>query len=316
MKGSARVLLVTLALVVLGSLMLRGFAEESKSDPTASVDNGAPRGLLLLRTWLARRGVDVIVLRAHDGEAPVPAAGRAVLIVPPPERAAWTKEEVRAHLARVQRGLVDVVVLCDEDEARQRRLGAWMDATGLRCRDVETGGPGVAVPVLPSPAARVFVRGDGRVGSEDGAAAAPLWVDEEGRTVAARVDHGAGRVVFVGSATPLANDGLAREQNAAFAWALLRGAPVVAFAEAHHRSRGREALAAAARGIGPATALFALALLVPFSLLSLVPRPGDPPRGAGRDDVPLAASSQVRALAALYARAVDRERPPRGVSRP
>ncbi|HEY4221825.1 MAG TPA: hypothetical protein VGO62_10785, partial [Myxococcota bacterium] len=62
--------------------------------------------------------------------------------------------------------------------------------------------------------------------------------------------------------------------------------------------------AAAVHGTGPITALIATVLLLVLSLLSLAPRPGDPPRSD--DDLVSgapAAEAQARALASLLLQA-------------
>ncbi len=318
---AGRRLLVTLFLVVVGALLLKGVATEGASDPRASIDNGGPRGLLALATWLAGRGIVVDAIRAHGD---LPASAPALLVVPPPEAARWREDEVAPLIARVRSGDLDVVILCDEDESKNGRLDAWRDATGLACAPGEPGDGTVGWRALGDGEASLFLRREGRVLAKEGAPALPLFVDEAGHTRAAAIALGAGRVVLFGSTTPFSNDGLAQRDDAAVFLSLVRGGRAVFFDEAHHRTRGSDALAAAAAGPGPRTAFLALLLLVPLSLLSLAPRPGDPPR-ADDDYVPLAAASQARALAALVARlptrassdigAVDRDPPGRGSSR-
>lgn len=306
-----RALLAAFFFVVVGALLLKGAAGEAASDPSASVDNGAPRGLLAARLLLERRAARVEVLRTHDA---LPSTSPALLVVPPPERARWREDEVAAALARVEAGALDVLVLCDEDDRRVRLLDAWTTALGVSCEAGDRGLPTTAVGVLPGSTETLRLRREGRVRATEDVAAVPLFVDASGATRAALVARGAGRAYVFGSTTPFANDGLALDDDAAILLRLV-GDRAVAFAEAHHVPRGRDALAAAAAGVGPRTALLALALLVVASLLALAPRPGDAPRGDELDELPLGAASQARALAALLARAgVDAPPPPEGRS--
>jgi hypothetical protein len=116
---------------------------------------------------------------------------------------------------------------------------------------------------------------------------------------------GKGTALVVGSATVIANDGIAQAENAAFLLdlaALGGGAPVVVD-QRFHVPRARTAFVSAAKkGAGPTTAAVALALLVPLSLLALAPRRGDLARTSLEDGAP-AAEAQARALAALLDRA-------------
>lgn len=325
MKTSARILLVTLVLVVAGAVFLKGYTEASTSNPTASVLNGAPRGLLGLRLFFAERQIPVERLAGFDDELPAPAGH--VLLIPPPERTAWTDPEARVLLARVEGG-EHVVVACDDEGPRTERLKALLDALGAECfrADVPIGDTALhnAAGVLPGYAWNLSVRGTGRVRPRPGHSVVPAYVVGSDALVL-RGAVGSGTVTVLGSATVLANDGLAAAENAAFALRTLSPRSPhasVLVDERHHTSRSRAAvLAAAGTGTGPLTGLAALALLVPLSLLALAPRPGDPPRPEDLLHGAPAAEAQALALASLLAvqqrraREIDRGRPRRRSSR-
>lgn len=314
-------LLVAIAVVVIlvGGALLKGFGDQTTSDPTASVDNGAPRGFLALALLLRAQGRTVDVVRTFD-EAVTPAPGDVVL-VPPPEKSAWTEREASDLLAHVNRG-AHVVIACDDEEQRNDNLKALAVAAGIECRraDVAIGDEASkrAVAALPGAPEPLSVRGTGRVRPRGGSPAFPAWSAGADAVVVKR-PLGQGSVTVLGSATIFANDGLAHDANAAFAMREL--APSISqevsadgtvtthtgrvvVDERHHRSRSRAAvLSAAAKGWGPWTALAGLALLVPLSLLMLVPRAGDAPRVEEERRGAPAAEAQARALAALLVHA-------------
>jgi hypothetical protein len=298
------VVLFTVGLMIAGAAFLKGFGDTATNDPTASVLNGAPRGLLGLHLLLAAEGQRVHRLGAFDEELPPP--GGHTILVPPPEKSAFTEVEARALLDRAAAG-DRIVVLCDDEEVRSDRLRPLVHLAGAECfrADIPIGDTALteASGVLPGYERRLYVRGTGRVRPRADAPIFAAWL-AGGDAVVLKRGVGRGSITVVGSATVLANDGLARAENAAFALDTLADAReaggAVLFDERHHRSRSRAAvLRAAAEGTGPITALLVLALLVPLSLLALVPRPGDAPRP---DDVrggAPAAEAQARALAAL-----------------
>lgn len=311
--GRVGILAVTVAVVVVGGALLRS-AGGAGGDPAASVGNGGPRGLLGLGLLLAAEGTNVEVSSRFDLE---PSAGGAratsaprVVLVPPPERTPWSETEAQQVLERVAAGH-RIVILCDEEEARTARLGALLAAVGAECfrADIAIGDDSVTTAASVFDEGTLFVRGAGRARPRPRAPLIPFFVAGT-EAVVLIGPHGAGDVVVVGSATVLANDGLAERGNAAFGLGTLAppGA-VVEVDERHHGSRASaDWWAAAGRGLGPVTALVALALLVPLSLLSLAPRPGDaPPRDDGQGAP--AALAQARALAALLDRVRDASAP-------
>lgn len=304
MRPVGPAVLASALLILVGVMVLKGSVAQDNDDPTASVMNGAPRGLLALSLLFAARGAPVQVLRSFEDPAPLDGA---LVVLPPPERSSWTDQEVGALLAWVGRG-GRALVLCDEDEARNRRLGALLEAVGATCERVDVAIGDVALSraqgTTPAFTRELSVRGAGRARPKGAAPVLPAWrVGNEDVVIKRQLGDGA--VTVVGSATVLANDGLASAGNAAFALDEQALAPVstVVFDERHHRTRNEGVWAAAfTRGSGPLTGLLALLLLVPLSLLSLAPRPGDAPSDDDDGGAP-AAAAQAAALAALLARA-------------
>ena len=302
--------LTALAVVLVGGALMQCLGDPGVSDPVASVTNGGPRGLLALRLLLASAGGErtrVDVVNSFD-EPPQIEPGDAVLVMPS-ERSAWTDAEADALADAVEQG-AHVVIACDDEQERNERLKPLLEAIagpgGVECfrADVTLGDDRVTRATGSLYSEVLFVRGSGRVRTNDTTAAFVAWtagIDD----VVIKHRYGQGSFTVLGSATVLANDGLARDGNAAFALRELVGgadatARRIVIDERHHRSRSRAAvLSAAAQGAGPITALCALVLLVPLSLLALVPRPGDAPRADEREGGAPAAEASVRALAAL-----------------
>lgn len=319
MRRPGYLIVITVVVVLIGGALLKGFGDQGTSDPVASVDNGAPRGFLGLALLLRAQGRTVDVVRTFD-ERVEPAPGDIVLVAPP-EKSGWTEAEASSLLAFVKDG-AHLVIACDDEEPRNHRLKELALAAGVECvrADVAIGDEAStkAMAALPGNPEPLFVRGTGRVRPRGAAPTFPAWTAGTD-TVVAKRPLGAGSVTIVGSATLLANDGLARDANAAFALRELAPAVVeeqrpdgtletrvgrIIVDERHHRSRSRAAVvSAAAKGWGPLTALGALALLVPLSLLMLAPRPGDAPRVEEERRGAPAAEAQARALAALLVHA-------------
>lgn len=298
MKQQGALIALALAAVLLGALLLKGVAQEPPSDPTASTDNGAPAGWLALRLLLEERGVPLHLRRTGDEPWPEDAA---LLLVPPPELAAWRDSEVADVLARVRDGRLSLLVVCDEEPLRNRRAARLLGRLGFECVP-GAGTPGVkARGTLPAYASTLFVEGSTRVRTSGDTVAVPAWVDEAGGVVVLRRRFGEGSAAVLSSATVLANDGLALEENAAFLLSLVPPGGVVVD-ESHHRVRGAEVLERAFGTTGPKVASLALLLLVPFVLLGFAPRRGDPPP-VEQGPEPFAARAQAYALAALYHRA-------------
>lgn len=298
MKGQGVLVALALAAVLVGAVLLKGVAREPPSDPTASTDNGAPAGWLALRLFLEEQEVALVVRRSAEEELP---EGHALLLVPPPEAAAWRDSEVAEVLHHVREGHLSLLVVCDEDPIRNRRAARLLGGLGVECV------PGVGEPgasargTLPAYAGALVVGGTARVRASGETVAVPAWVDEAGESVVLRRRVGSGWVTVLSSSTVLANDGLARGENAAFLLSLVPPAGVIVD-ERHHRLRGVEVLERAFDTTGPKVASLALLLLVPFVLLGFAPRRGDPPP-AEQGPEPYAARAQVHALAALYRKA-------------
>lgn len=298
MKGQGTLVALAVAAVLVGALLLKGVAREPPSDPTASMDNGAPAGWLALRLLLEERGVSLVQRRAGDEPWP---DGPALLVAPPPEAAGWRDAEAAAVLARVREGRLALLLVCDEEPLRNQRASRLFHLVGVSC--APTGKPGSSARgTLPAYAHALSVQGTGRVTAAGDTLAVPAWVDDEGAAVVLRRRVGDGVVTVLSSATVLANDGLARAENAAFFLSLVPRTGPVLFDESHHKVRGIEVLQRAFDTTGPKVASVALLLLVPFVLLGFAPRRGDPPPAEGEPE-PFAARAQARALAALYRKA-------------
>lgn len=305
MRRTGWALALSAALIFVGVLLLKGSLVQENDDPTASVVNGTPRGLLALAVLIADEQRPVTVRRSFAD--PPPPQG-ALVVVPPPERSTWSSQDANELLAHVDRG-GRVLVLCDEDDGRNQRLRALLEAIGVLCQraDVAIGDVAEtrALGTAPGFARELLVRGEGRVRAKGAVPTVPAWRAGNDDVVHKR-QIGGGAVTVVGSATVLANDGLAQAANAAFALDEVARAPLapVVFDERHHHFRDQGVwVEALGRGLGPITALLAALLLLPLSLLGLAPRPGDAPRGDGDATGAPAATAQARALAALLARA-------------
>lgn len=303
MSNTTRALLLATGIVLVGGLLLKGTSPASKADPVASVDNGAPRGWLLLRLLLEAEGKDVVVVRGagDDGAlARAPDGAGVVVLVPPPERSGFSTAEAQDLLRTAERG-GRVVVVCDPLKARRQRLNALLAPLHVSCSERDdAASPSVATSTFPGVPSPVFLRDRGRLALDDKGGIVPLLVSgavSDPVATAVVVAVGRGDVVVVGSGTVFANDGLAEEQSAAFLLWLV-GERKVVVDERHHRTRGRAVIGRAAlEGPGPLTAFAVLLSLLPLSLLAFAPRKGDFD-GDDDDDAP-AALARVRAFAAL-----------------
>lgn len=297
-----RALLVAAAVLFVGAAVLQRAGPAGRSDPIASVDNGGPRGLLLLQLAVQQAGRDVVRVDSDGALASLlPGDGAlddVVIVVPPPEQTAFTSAEGKAIKDLARRG-ARVVVLCDPDSDRRKRLRAILDETGVGCVGRTDAPP--ATIALATPAAKLLVRDGGRVSvTEEARGVLPLSTNDEGGSAGAVVVVERGELVVLGSVSALANDGLVEADNAAVLWWLLAGRSRVVVDERHHVTRGAAALQRASlEGPGPLTALLCVVLLVPLAVLALSPRRGEL---VSDDDVDVpAAVARVRGLAALLA---------------
>lgn len=295
--GPVRALGMATFVVLVGGLLLKGAAPAAHADPTATVVNGAPRGLLGLRLLLEAHGHDVDVVSAGDF------SGRGagdVVFVGPPERSGFSPAEVDDLWKAAGRG-ARIVILGDEQKARAKRIEPLLTTLGIESVKIdEATTPTLAVATMEPVPTPVVIRDRARLHFTDKVGLVPLLLtpdNSENNVAAAYKRMGRGDVVVVGSASSLSNDGIGLAQSAAFALWLV-GDRRVSFDERHHHSRGRAVvLRALLQGPGPLTAGLGLLLLVPLSLLSMTPRKGD----AGTDDVNdvAAARGRVRSLAVL-----------------
>ncbi len=309
----ASALAVAALLILAGGLLLRSAGAANDGDPTASIDNGAPRGLLAARLLLQRRGVVVEVARTltllgDDGRD----AATLLVLVPPPEQSGLTPAEVDELLSLAVRG-ARIVVLCDADEKRARRLKPLVERLGIACSvDDEASPQATATSLAPGVPTAVVLRDRARLALRDAPGFVPLAAVGDAPVVAL-TRRGRGDVVVFASASSLANDGLAEGDGAALLTWLAHGRRVLVD-ERHHTGRGRAlARRALVAGPGPIAAIVAAALLLLGSLLSLAPRRGDAP-GDDAEQQPPTTVTRVRGLAALLARdrreRHDRHEPP------
>ena len=302
-NGPLRALGLATFIVLVGGLLLKGASPAANSDPSATIDNGAPRGLLALRLLLQARGVVVDVVPGVDGASgDLSTRGRGDLIfVGPPERSGFSTPEVEELWQAATRG-ARVVIVGDEHKARSQRLEPLLTSLGIELAEFDDAvAPTTAAATMEPVPSPVFVRDRARLRLKDKGGLVPLLVvpdaTEGADVVAVVASKGEGDVVVVASASTFSNDGLGLEHSAAFALWLV-GSRRVVFDERHHKSRGRTVVARALlQGPGPLTAALCLALLVPLSLLSLAPRKGD--AAAADVDEPPTTATRVRALAVL-----------------
>jgi len=302
--GPLRALGLATFIVLVGGLLLKGATPAGSADPSATIDNGAPRGLLALRLLLDDHGRSVEVVGDVGSDALQSRGPGDLILIAPPERSAYVGPEVEELWEAARRG-ARVVIICDEHKGRNQRLGPLLTALGAECLKMdEAKAPTTAAATMEPVPSPVYVRDRARVRLKDQAGLVPLLVVDEPVTadssnvVAFVKSMGAGDVVVVASASSLSNDGLGLERSAAFAlWVV--GDRRVVVDERHHKSRGRAVVARAIlQGPGPLTAALCLLLLVPLSLLSLSPRKGDADDDDDGPDAP-AAQARVRALAVL-----------------
>lgn len=321
-RASLRVLAATVAVVLVGALLLKGLGEKGPLDRTISANNGSPYGLLAAARLSASDEVTVSQRLRFD--AALPDAG--VLVLPPPEGSYWNDLEADALLERVGTGALRLVVLCSGNPRRDARFGPLLKKLKVRCGNSEEALEDLEVrAALPGwPAALAFTE-PALVEAEEGGALFPVYENAAGAVAVGAVTVGAGTVMVVASAEPFVNDAIAAGDHAAAWLSLVDGASAVVFEEAHHTLRREEVFSEAFTGAGPRAGVLALLLLVPLSLLSLLPRPGDAPTASGAPESP-AARSQILALASMLhtARALDDDagasftpqpdRPPKGGS--
>lgn len=311
MRGTAPFALAALAVVVVGSLVLRATTGERALSPVASISNDAPRGLLVFALLLEELGRTVSARARHD--ASLDAMGEAsrdeppdVVVVPPPEAAQIARHEARALFARVDDG-ARLVVVCDDAPERNARLTALTELLGVRCapdEEVASATPKTARAAVPGlPYATLTHRGAAHVELDDDAPFAPLVVDEEGRALVASRALGRGAVRVLVSSM-IANDTIALTDNAALAQSLVDGARVVVD-EAYHRPRRAEVWRGAFVARGPIAGACALLLLLACAPLGLAHRKGDAPRARAAVRA-LSALESARARASLYGPALAR----------
>ncbi len=287
---------VAAAVIVVGLLLLKGVGSTERPPMVVAPDNGGPRGLLALATWLrGPRGLDVVV---HDDEQPHAPAGDQLVIIPPPEAQTMREDAAHAVALGLERG-AHVVVLCDEDNVRNRRLQRLFSVYGFQC----LGGDGPAADATSTVVApgslRFLVHSDLSL-SFDAAWAVP-YVFDQGQAAVATRRVGAGRLTVLSNGALVENDGLGEGQNAAYVLGLVQGRNQVVIDTSHHRLRQSRAAAAAFGRAGPMTGFLCLLLLVLCAGLMLFPRAGDPV--PGRAVAGAAPAADVYALAALYRRA-------------
>jgi hypothetical protein len=307
-----KALLAAALLLFVGAALLQYASPAGRSDPIASIRNGGPRGLLLLDLALTRLGRpplrvdgDAALLQAitDDGDG----VDSMLIVVPPPEQTAFSAAEAAALVDVARRG-ARLLVLCDPDQDRQKRLRPLLKELGVACTTIDDdGAPGLPARLATSapPGLTLLVRDGGRVTiSDEAIGVLPLTTTQDKIGVGgAIVGVGRGDIVVLGSVSSVANDGLAQADNLAVLRFLLGSRYRVVVDERHHVTRGAAAIARAVlQGPGPLTALVCALLLAPLAMLSLSPRRGELVHDDDSPDVP-AAEARVRGLAALLASA-------------
>ncbi|MFZ9886158.1 MAG: DUF4350 domain-containing protein [Myxococcota bacterium] len=299
MTSTRAPLWVAMAALLVGAVFLRDLASDPSADPTVSVDNGAPAGLLAMRLLLEERRREVLLWRDFEDERP-PLRPGSTYVVPPPSRAAWTEAEADDLVERVLGG-ERLLLLCDEQDAALSRQRELLRRFDVYCRASPSSSDAIARGTTPFFAGQVRVRGQGRASPLGTAPAVPLVIDGGGAAVVLGLSKGNGAVFAVASSTLFANDGLLVDDNAALLLALLGEGGAVVFDERHHGVRGQGAMRRAFSRTGPQVAMFALLLLVPAVLLGLAPRRGDPPAPVPSDGL-ATTGARLERLAALYER--------------
>jgi hypothetical protein len=282
MKVPAPVVAIGLAALVLlvGTALLQRGGTGGPIDLVASTTNGQPRGLLLLS--LALSPIVVTDTAALVNATTVDAIGDLVVVVPPPEHSAFSTAEGEQLRQLAERG-ARVIVACDGNVERNRRLTALLATTGVACHALPTANDAASDAVVVDELAEIGpiqLLDRGRLVIDDSALGIVTLVTQ--RTTAA--DHpvvvsvgvGAGEFVVVGSMSVFANDGLQRANNARLLERLLGNRRQIVVDERHHRTR-LSAVVGKARlqGPGPLTAALCALLLVPLGLLGLLPRRGE-----------------------------------------
>jgi len=296
--------LIAAALLLVGTALLQSTTTTVRSDPIASVDNGGPRGLLLLRLALDADHVVTVGRDAATLDAVTDPAD-TVIVVPPPEQSAFNAQETARLRDLAARG-ARVVVGCDAEPARRKRLRPLVEPSGLRCETLADTTPSSAsVDVIGIAGVRTLdVLDRGRLVLDEARAGLLPWTveDKDGRVVVASAVVGRGELVVLSSMSVFTNDGLRRADNAALLRMLVAGRGHVVVDERHHVTRF-DAVVARARlqGPGPRTAWLCALLLVPLALLSWAPRKGE--LLDDDDGRASSAADRVAGLAALLTRA-------------
>ena len=274
-----------LAVLLVIALVATFAAQKPGSDaPTPTTSNHGPRGLAVLKTWLAESGVETSEL---DG--PVPENGTVVLAAPSARE--FTADEVKALARFVESG--GTLVYLTPRTAPQPELNLWLSVIGGHIAPLNTlegiddvGGSTVKVllPVGPLQSLREF-----RVSAERGVhltAPDALEVAEYGALWWRSIGKGQ---VWVGSGPDLAeNARLELADNARF-WQRLP-APV-RFEEGHHHA------ATTATPVNLLVTMLQLAFLAALFVWANSIR-----LGPARDPLPAVEQSTmhyVRAMAAL-----------------
>lgn len=286
MKIPAPVVAIGLAALVLlvGTALLQRGGSGGPVDVVASTTNGQPRGLLLLSLLLSPTTVtDTAALTAATA-----VVDDVVVLVPPPEHSAFSAAEGEQLRAIAERG-ARVVVACDGDDDRNRRLTSLLAGTNVACRalprpeTLEAAAAVVDVTIAVdglSDVGTIELLDRGRVHINDDARGVVALVTEHTPTadtpVVVSVGVGRGEIVVVGSMSVFANDGLGRADNARLLERLLAGRARLVVDERHHRTRlGAVVGKARLQGPGPLTALVCALLLLPLTLLGALPRRGE-----------------------------------------
>lgn len=247
-----------LALVAAAGAVAAGRQRDLELSPVATVENGAPRGLLAARAWLAATGRPWRVLGPGD---PAPSPGEVLLLVAP--RAPLSERDAALLVAHAEGGGLLVWAMGEMPQPTlERRLGVTL---GARASDVAAVD---APPLAPHPLFDGLVL---RTGGATLSAAAPSALAVAGRPerpAAIALPLGAGEAVALAGPDVLENFRLGEGENVALL-ARLASLGRIVFDERHLLPPSATASPASRRTLALA---LAQALLVAAVLLLAIGR--------------------------------------------
>lgn len=278
-----------LALVAAAGAVAAGRQRELELSPLATVENGAPRGLLAARAWLTATARPWRVLGPGG---PPPSVGEVLLLVAP--RARLSEQEAAQLVAHAEGGGLLVWAMGDAPQpALERRLGV---TPGARASDVAAID---AAPIAPHPLFEGIVLRTGGATVDASAPAALAVAGRPERPAAIAVPLGAGEVIALAGPDVLENFRLADGENVALLSRLASLGPIV-FDERHLLPPAAAPLPAPRRRLALA---LAQALLVAAVLLLALGRRLGAVRDLAVASTGRSIADYLRSLGDLYRRA-------------